>query len=89
MEDVLSVYARPYDDNFPVVCMDEKPVQLFANARKSFRSTDRRIEYEDHEYIRSGTACIFKLNRSMAGASLMHRNTGHVRIGPKNQVASG
>jgi hypothetical protein len=27
MEDVLSVYARPYDENYPVICMDEKPVQ--------------------------------------------------------------
>lgn len=40
MEDVLSVYARPYDEAFPVICMDEKPVQLFANARKSLRSAD-------------------------------------------------
>ena len=23
MEDVLAVYARPYDEAFPVVCMDE------------------------------------------------------------------
>ena len=28
MEDVLQVYARPYDPERPVVCMDEKPYQL-------------------------------------------------------------
>ncbi len=28
MEDVLSVYACPYDSACPVVCMDEKPFQL-------------------------------------------------------------
>ena len=28
MEDVLSVYARPYDAKKPVICMDEKPYQL-------------------------------------------------------------
>lgn len=28
MEDVLEVYSRPYDETRPVVCMDEKPVQL-------------------------------------------------------------
>ena len=28
MEDVLAVYARPYDPADPVVCMDEKPYQL-------------------------------------------------------------
>lgn len=36
MEDVLIVYSRPYDKDYPVVCIDEKPVQLFANAGKVF-----------------------------------------------------
>jgi hypothetical protein len=28
MEDVLEVYARPYDPENPVVCFDESPKQL-------------------------------------------------------------
>ena len=67
MEDVLSVYARPYDEDYPVIGMDEKPIQLFANARKSLRSRDRRIEYEDSEYIRNGTACIFMFTEPLNG----------------------
>ena len=67
MEDVLSVYARPYNEDYPVICMDEKPVQLFANARKSLRSRDKRIEYEDNEYIRNGTACIFMFTEPLNG----------------------
>ena len=67
MEDVLSVYARPYDEDYPVICMDEKPIQLFANARKSLRSRDRRIEYEDSEYIRNGTASIFMFTEPLNG----------------------
>ena len=31
MEDVLTVYARPYDPMRPVVCMDEKPYQLLGS----------------------------------------------------------
>ena len=27
MEEVLDVYARPYDPRFPVRCMDEQPIQ--------------------------------------------------------------
>ena len=67
MEDVLSVYSRPYDKDYPVICMDEKPVQLFANARKSIRSKDGRIEYEDNEYIRNGTAAIFLFAEPLSG----------------------
>lgn len=37
-EDVLTVYSRPYDEDYSVICMDKKPIQLFANARKGFRS---------------------------------------------------
>ena len=33
MEDVLAVYARPWDPGRPVVCMDEKPYQLLSHAR--------------------------------------------------------
>ena len=33
MEDVLAVYARPFDPAVPVVCMDEKPYQLLDHAR--------------------------------------------------------
>ena len=28
MEDVLEVYQRPYNPEYPVVCMDESPKQL-------------------------------------------------------------
>ncbi len=53
------VYSRPYNEEYPVVCMDEKPVQFFADFRKGFRSKKNGVQYEDYEYIRNGTACIF------------------------------
>ncbi len=33
MEDVLDVYLRPYNPLFPVICMDEQPVQLVKETR--------------------------------------------------------
>ena len=67
MEDVLEVYSRPYDETHPVVCMDEKPVQFFADFRKGFRSGKDGIQYEDYQYIRNGTACIFLFTEPLAG----------------------
>ena len=67
MEDVLEVYSRPYDENLPVVCMDEKPVQLLAQAREGFTSNSTGIRYEDHEYIRNGTCSIFLFTEPLAG----------------------
>ena len=33
MEDVLDVYARPYDPRFPVVCLDEASKELHGTPR--------------------------------------------------------
>jgi len=31
MEDILGIYQRPYNPKIPVLCMDEKPIQLLGN----------------------------------------------------------
>lgn len=67
MEDVLEVYSRPFNEKFPVVCMDEKPVQFFADFRKGRRSKKTGIQYEDYQYIRNGTASIFLFTEPLAG----------------------
>ena len=33
MERVLEVYKRPYDPDFPVLCLDESPKQLVSEVR--------------------------------------------------------
>lgn len=59
MEDVLEVYARPYDPKRPMVCMDEKPLQLLGHARKGYRMKPGSEEKIDSEYVRHGTCSIF------------------------------
>lgn len=58
MEDVLKVYARPYDAKYPVVCMDEASRQLTSETRAPF--TDRHgVTHMDNEYTRHGQQSIF------------------------------
>lgn len=60
MEDVLSVYAKPYDEKHPLICMDEKPVQLLDEIREPIPlSMCNHTKLEDSEYIRAGTCSIF------------------------------
>ena len=33
MEDVLGIYKKEYNPHIPVVCMDEKPIQLLGEIR--------------------------------------------------------
>jgi hypothetical protein len=61
MEQVLDVYAQPYNPNRPVVCMDEQPVQLQREVRTPIAATAQHAKRVDYEYERAGTASIFML----------------------------
>ena len=67
MEDVLSVYARPYDKNRPVICMDEKPYQLLSHAREPLPMEHGKPLREDFEYLRNGTCSIFLFAEPLGG----------------------
>jgi hypothetical protein len=67
MEDVLAVYAQPYDVKRPVVCMDEKPYQMLAHSREPLPIQPNSTEKEDNEYIRCGTCSIFLFTEPLAG----------------------
>ncbi|MBQ9719222.1 MAG: IS630 family transposase [Oscillospiraceae bacterium] len=60
MEDVLDVYARPYDAEYPVVCMDEKPFQLLDEYLEPIpMGKGNHIKKYDCEYVRKGSCSIF------------------------------
>lgn len=59
MEDVLSVYEKDYDPKKPVVCVDEKPIQLLSDSRPSSGIVPGEIKKVDYEYKRMGTANVF------------------------------
>ena len=59
MEDVLEVYARPRDRDFPVVCVDESNIQLIGEVKKPIAARPGHPVLVDDEYIRKGVASIF------------------------------
>jgi len=78
MEDVLEVYARSFDPQRPVVCMDEKPYQLLDNVREPFPPKPGSIEKVDSEYKREGTCSIFIFTEPLGGwreTDALHRRT--------------
>jgi hypothetical protein len=66
MEEVLEIYAKPYDPQNPVVCMDEQPVQLIGETRVPIPPTKDHPERVDYEYERKGTASIFMFAEPLA-----------------------
>ena len=59
MEDVLDLYAEPYDPERPVVCFDETSTQLLADVREPLLAKPGRPRREDYEYRREGTRNLF------------------------------
>lgn len=59
MEDVLEVYAREYNPDFPVVCMDESSIQLIGEVQLPISAAPGHPRLVDDEYVRNGVASIF------------------------------
>ena len=72
MEDVLDVYALPYDKNIPVICMDEKPYQLLDERREPIPMKPGTPQKIDNEYERNGTCSIFVYAEPLTGWGFGH-----------------
>jgi hypothetical protein len=86
MEDVLAVYARPYDPARPVVCMDEKPYQLLGQVRDPTPARPGHDAHEDSEYVRCGTCSIFVWVEPLRGWRRVHALSQRTRIDWATQV---
>ena len=67
MEEILEVYHRPHDPEYPVVCLDETSKQLIAETRVPIAAKPGRPARHDYEYERNGTANLFMLFAPLEG----------------------
>ena len=67
MENVISVYERTYDPDYPVWCMDEKSLQLLADVRPELPAAPGRLRRLDGEYKRNGTAVLLVYVEPLTG----------------------
>jgi hypothetical protein len=67
MEDVLDLYAEPYDPARPVVCLDESPKQLIGEVLAPLPVQPGHVARYDHHYQRNGTRNLFILFQPLGG----------------------
>jgi hypothetical protein len=67
MEDVLEVYQRPHDPDYPLVCLDETSKQLITETRVPIPAKPEHPARHDYEYERNGTANLFMLFAPLEG----------------------
>jgi len=56
---LLELYARPKSKAEPVICIDEKSLQLIAHGRSPLPMTANNPAKNDYEYVRNGTTNLF------------------------------
>lgn len=67
MEHLLDLYAQPYDPSQPVVCYDERPVQLLGEVREPIPAQPDQAARYDYEYERKGTTNLLLAVEPLAG----------------------
>ena len=59
MEDILHLYALPYDPKRPLLCFDERPCQLIDDVLLPLPLEPGKPKREDYHYERNGVCTVF------------------------------
>jgi transposase len=67
MEDVLEIYALPYDSEVPLICMDEKPCYFVVDEIDPIAMSVNHPRLEDYSYRCVGSCSVFMFVVSFRG----------------------
>jgi len=67
LEDLLDLYAQPYDPQQPVICVDERPCQLIGDRLTPLPMQPGQPKKEDTQYERHGVCCLLLAVEPLAG----------------------
>ena len=68
---LLELYARPLSAAEPVICIDEKSLQLIGHSRAPLPMTECAPAKHDYEYTRNGTTNLFVAVEPKAGQRIV------------------
>jgi hypothetical protein len=68
---LLELYARPKSKAEPVICIDEKSLQLITHSRPALAIATNSPVKQDYEYVRNGTTNLFVAVEPKAGQRIV------------------
>ena len=68
---LLELYARPKSKAEPVICIDEKSLQLIGHSREPLPMASHNPTKQDYEYVRNGTTNLFVAVEPKAGQRIV------------------
>lgn len=76
----MDLYQQPIDEEYPVICMDEKPYQMLDEVRDPIPMKPGKPARQDNEYMRNGTCSIFLFTEPLAGWRHVSAHARRTRI---------
>jgi len=70
MEQLLWLYAKPYDPLFPVICFDERPCFLIGEVMAPLNLRSGKVTKEHYAYSKNGSCCLLAAIEPLTGARL-------------------
>lgn len=71
MENVLATYAFRYDEEYPVICFDERPCQLLSDIVEPIAPSPGRNRRYDYHYQRAGTCAVLMSIEPLTGQRIV------------------
>lgn len=68
---LLELYAKPASRAEPVICIDEKSLQLIGHSRQPLPMASHSPAKQDYEYVRNGTTNLFVAVEPKAGRRIV------------------
>lgn len=70
MEQILWLYAQPYDENLPVVCFDERPCFLIGDTVDGIAMQSGKVAKENYAYTKHGSCALLAAIEPLSGQRL-------------------
>jgi len=70
MEQILWLYAQPYDPDYPVVCFDERPCFLIGETVDPLAMQNGRVYREHYSYEKNGSCALLAAIEPLTGRRL-------------------
>ena len=86
MEDTLEVYKRPYDEAYPLICMDESSKQHIKDTRAPIPAKPGTVARYDTEYERNGVSNVFMFFEPLQGKRVVEVTDQRTAIDWAHQI---
>jgi hypothetical protein len=71
MEQILWLYAQPYDEQYPVVCFDERPCFLMGDKVAPTAMQSGKVKREHYAYEKNGSCALLAAIEPLTGQRIV------------------